>query len=184
MMEKMLERMLGAALLKVDTFEDVEHDRSATVQALLVVIIVSISSGVGALLQDIINEDEIRVVNALVLGVIGGVASWALWALGTWIVGSTILKTADTEADWGQLARGTGFAQAPGIFSFLVFIPVVGWLIGIVIFIWKFAAMLIAVRQCLDYTSTWRAFFVVLITFIPWLIIYAIVAAVLGIGVD
>ena len=173
----MLSRMIGAALLRSDTYEDVEHDRSATLQALLVVILVSISSGVGALLQD-----EVDIVDALVFGVIFGVVSWAVWALTTWIVGSTILKTAATEANWGQLARGTGFAQTPGIFSFLVFVPGIGWLIGLVILIWKLAAMLIAVRQCLDYTSTWRAFFVVLIAAIPWLIIVAVVGALLGIG--
>ncbi len=175
----MLSRMIGAALLRSDTYEDVEHDRSATLQALLVVILVSISSGVGALLQD-----EVDIVDALVFGVIFGVVSWAVWALTTWIVGSTILKTAATEANWGQLARGTGFAQTPGIFSFLVFVPGIGWLIGLVILIWKLAAMLIAVRQCLDYTSTWRAFFVVLIAAIPWLIIVAVVGALLGIGGD
>ena len=175
----MLSRMIGAALLRSDTYEDVEHDRSATLQALLVVILVSISSGVGALLQD-----EVDIVDALVFGVIFGVVSWAVWALATWIVGSTILKTAATEANWGQLARGTGFAQTPGIFSFLVFVPGIGWLIGLVILIWKLAAMLIAVRQCLDYTSTWRAFFVVLIAAIPWLIIVAVVGALLGIGGD
>ena len=178
-MDKMLSRMVGAASLRSDTFEDVEHDRGATLQALLVVILVSISSGVGGLLQE-----EFNVVDALVFGVIGGVASWAVWALATWIVGTTILKTADTHADWGQLARGTGFAQTPGIFSFLVFIPWIGWLIALVIFVWRLAAMLIAVRQCLDYTSTWRAFFVVLIAAIPWLIIYGVVAALLGIGGD
>ncbi len=176
-MEKMLSRMVGAAGLSSDTYEDVEHDRSATLQAFLVVIIVSISSGVGGLLQN-----EISVVNALVFGVIGGIASWAIWALGIWIIGSTILKTPDTQADWGQLARGTGFAQSPGIFSFLIFIPWIGWPIGAVIFVWRFAAMLTAVRQCLDYTSTWRAFFVVLIAAIPWLIIYGIVAALLGVS--
>ena len=175
----MLSRMIGAALLRSDTYEDVEHDRSATLQALLVVILVSISSGVGALLRD-----EVDIVDALVFGVIFGVVSWAVWALTTWIVGSTILKTAATEANWGQLARGTGFAQTPGIFSFLVFVPGIGWLIGLVILIWKLAAMLIAVRQCLDYTSTWRAFFVVLIAAIPWLIIVAVVGALLGIGGD
>ena len=175
----MLSRMIGAALLRSDTYEDVEHDRSATLQALLVVILVSISSGVGALLQD-----EVDIVDALVFGVIFGVVSWAVWALTTWIVGSTILKTAATEANWGQLARGTGFAQTPGIFSFLVFVPGIGWLIGLVILIWKLAAMLIAVRQCLDYTSTWRAFFVVLIAAIPWLIIVAVVGALFGIGGD
>ena len=46
----MLGRMLGAARLKVDTFEDVEHDRGATLQALAVVIIVAIATGIGGLL--------------------------------------------------------------------------------------------------------------------------------------
>ena len=142
-------------------------------------VLVSISSGIGDMLID-----DTSVVDALIFGVVGGIVSWAVWALSTWIVGSTILKTPATEADWGQLARGTGFAQTPGIFSVLVFLPGIGWLIGLVIFIWKLAAMLVAVRQCLDYTSTWRAFFVVLIAAIPWLIIVGIVGALLGIGGD
>ena len=170
---------MGAALLRSDTYEDVEHDSGATLQAFLIVVLVSISSGIGGMLLD-----ETSALDALIFGVMGGVVSWAVWALTTWIVGSTILKTAATEANWGQLARGTGFAQTPGIFSFLVFLPGIGWLIGLVIFIWKLAAMLIAVRQCLDYTSTWRAFFVVLIAAIPWLIIVAVVGALLGIGGD
>lgn len=176
-MDKMLARMLGAARLNVDTFEDVEHDLSATLQAVLVVILVSIASGVGGLL-----EGENSVLQALVFGVVGGVVSWAVWALGTWLVGTTILNTPDTQANWGQLARGTGFAQTPGIFSVLIFIPFVGWIIAVAVFVWQFAAMLIAVRQSLDYSSTWRAFFVVLIALIPVLIINAIVVWLLGFG--
>ena len=168
---------MGAALLRSDTYEDVEHDSSATLQAFLIVLLVSVSSGIGAMLAD-----DTSVVDALVFGVVGGIVSWAVWALTTWIVGSTILKTADTEANWGQLARGTGFAQTPGIFSFLVFLPGIGWVIGLVVFVWRIAAMLIAVRQCLDYTSTWRAFFVVIIAAIPTIIILAVVGALLGIG--
>ncbi len=164
-------------MLRSDTYEDVEHDRGATLQALLIVILVSVSSGIGSLFRE-----DTSFADALVMGVILGIVSWAVWALATWLIGSTILKTADTEADWGQLARGTGFAQTPGLFSFLVFLPGIGWLVGLIIFIWKLAAMLVAVRQCLDYTSTWRAFFVVLIAAIPWLIIVGIVGAVLGLG--
>ena len=164
-------------MLRSDTYEDVEHDRGATLQALLVVILVSVSSGLGNLFRD-----DANVVDALVMGVILGIVSWAVWALATWIIGSTILKTADTEANWGQLARGTGFAQTPGLFSFLIFLPGIGWLVGLIIFVWRVAAMLVAVRQCLDYTSTWRAFFVVLIAAIPSLIIVGIVGALLGLG--
>ena len=89
-------------------------------------------------------------------------------------MGTTVLKTPATVADWGQLARGTGFAQAPGIFRVFFFVPVVGPLIGLVALIWQIACMIIAVRQCLDYTSTWRAFFVVLISLIPYAMLYII----------
>ena len=173
----MIGRMLGAARLSVDTYEDVEKDGGATIQALLVVIIVTIASVVGALLG---GGEDVEVVRALVVGIIRGVVSWAMWALATWMIGATILRTDKTEADWGQLARGTGFAQTPGILNVLNFIPAVGGLISLVAFVWTFVAMVIAVRQSLDYTSTWRAFFVILIAFIPVLIINVIVFLVTG----
>ena len=89
-------------------------------------------------------------------------------------VGTKILKTDQTEADWGQLARGTGFAQTPGILTVLVFVPFVGTTIGVIALFWQLAAMVVAVRQTLDYTSTLRAFFVILIAFIPVAIINAL----------
>jgi hypothetical protein len=116
----MLSRMLGAARLSVDTFEDVERDSSATIQAVIVVIIVALASGIGELLSG-----EADILGALVFGLIRGIISWAIWALIAMFVGTKILKTEQTEADWGQLARGTGFAQTPGILTVLVFVPAV-----------------------------------------------------------
>ena len=162
----MLNRMIGAARLSVETFEEVEHDRSATLQALIVVIIVAAFSGVGSLLSR-----DVSLLDAVILGAVRGVVGWAVWALVTWIIGATILKTPDTEANWGQLARVTGFAQTPGLLNILIFIPWVGWFIGLAAFLWQFVAMMVGVRQALDYTSTWRAFFVILISFIVVLIV-------------
>ena len=165
----MLSRMLGAARLSVDTFEDVERDSSATIQALIVVIIVALASGIGELLSG-----DANILRALIFGVIRGILSWAIWALIAMFVGTKILKTDQTEADWGQLARGTGFAQTPGILTVLVFVPIVGTTIGVIALFWQLAAMVVAVRQTLDYTSTLRAFFVILIAFIPVAIINAL----------
>ena len=173
----MLGRMLGAARLDVATYEEVESDGKATIQALIIVIVVTVASVVGAMLS---GGDDFNVVNALVVGVIRGVVSWAIWALITWIVGTTILNTEATEADWGQLARCTGFAQTPGLLNVFIFIPVVGGLISLAAFVWTFAAMVVGVRQSLDYTSTWRAFAVILIAFIPVVILNAIVYALTG----
>ncbi len=170
----MLGRMLGAARLDVATYEEVESDNKATIQALIVVVVVTIASVVGQMLA---GGDNFDVVNALLIGVIRGVVSWAIWALFTWIIGATILKT---EADWGQLARCTGFAQTPGLLNVLSFVPAVGGLITFVAFLWTFMAMVVGVRQSLDYTSTFRAFIVILIAFIPVAIINLVIYAVTG----
>ena len=171
----MLARMIGAATFNRDTYEEVEHDRGATWQAALVVVLVSISGAIGGALSG-----DAGLVTGLVLGIVSGIVWWSLWALGCWLVGTTILNTPDTRADWGELARGTGFAQTPGLFSVLVFIPYAGGVIAFVIFVWKFVAMLMAVQASLDYNSMWRAFFVVLIALIPVLIVAGIIFWILG----
>ena len=173
----MLARMLGAARLDSRTFEDVEHDSGATLQALLVVVIVSVAGVVGGLLS---GEGDI--VKGVIFGVIRGVVSWAVWAGVAMLVGTTILKRPNTHANWGQVARGTGFAQTPGVFGVLVFVPFAGPILSFAIFLWQFAAMLIAIRQTLDYDSLLRAFFVVIISLIPVLIVNAVIFWILRIG--
>ena len=172
----MLGRMLGAIRFDVDTYENVEEDRSAIWQAMAVVVIVAICSSAGLLLAS-----EKATAAELVAGIARGIGGWALWALVTWLVGGFLLKTPDTVADWGQLARTTGFAQTPGVFNLFVFLPGVGPLIWLLVLVWQFACMVVAVRQSLDYTSTSRAFFVILISAIPWLLLFALFAEMLGI---
>ena len=172
----MLGRMIGAARLNVETYEDVEHDSGATLQAMLVVVLVSIASVVGQL----IGGTDAGVGWIIVSGIIRGVVSWALWALFAWLIGATLLKTAQTEANWGQLARCTGFAQAPGILNVFFFIPILGTIIYLVALVWTIMCMIVAVRQSLDYTSSLRAFFVILLALIPVFILNAIVFSLTG----
>ena len=169
----MIMRMLGAARLSVDTYEDVEKDSSATKQALIVVVLVSIAAGVGALLAG----EEAGILRGLGFGIIRGVVSWAVWALVAMFIGTKILRTEETEANWGQVARCTGFAQTPGLLNVLVFLS---GFITVVAFVWQLIAMVIAVRQSLDYKSSLRAFFVILIALIPVAIINAIIFTVLN----
>ena len=99
----------------------------------------------------------------------------------TFWIGTTILKTDRTNATWGQLARTTGFAQTPGVFQILAFIPWIGWIIAAIAGIWQLVAMVVAVRQALDYESVWRAIGVVVIGFIIVAIVVAIIAALIGV---
>ena len=157
------DRMIAAARLDVDLYEEVEADTGATTQAMTVVVLVALAGGIGALGFGGGPLDILR-------GVIVGLTSWAAWAYITYLVGTKLLNTPETDANWGQLARTTGFAQSPGVLRIFGFIPGLGPLIFIAVFFWQMAAMVIAVRQALDYKSTWRTLGVVAIG-VPFIII-------------
>ena len=161
-------------MLNVATFEEVEADTSATKQAMLVVVIVALATGVGTI--------GTGGVTGLVLGVIVGIAGWVAWAGITFFIGTTLLRGPDTSADWGQLARTLGFAQSAGVLKVFGFIPVLGTIVFVVASIWQLAAMVVAIRQALDYTSTWRAVGVAVAGFIPYAIIVAILQAIFRTG--
>ena len=179
----MITRMINAAKLNIHTYEEIEADKTATVQALLVVIIVAISTAVGLMMlpdsqtstqQDI--SGPIDFVSFVILQIVG----WAVWAFITFFVGTKLLRTDETEADWGELARTLGFAQSPGVLRIFGFLPFVGSFIFVVASFWSIYAMVIAVRQALDFQSTFRAVGVVLIGFIPYIIIMGIIGSLIS----
>ena len=67
------------------------------------------------------------------------------------------------RADIGELLRTTGFAASPGLLRVLGFVPELGFWILVGVSVWIFMAMVIAVRQALDYESLERAVGVCLI---------------------
>ena len=168
----MVERMVRASRLDVHIFEEVEADTSATRQALSVVALVALATGIASL--------GTTGLIGLFVGVVSAIVGWALWAWILHLIGTKIMPSHSTHADWGQLARTLGFAQSPGILRVLGRVPVVGNIIFAVASIWMLVAMVVAVRQALDYTSTWRAIAVVLIGFIPYVLLMSIAFAFLG----
>ena len=168
----MVERMIRASRLDVHIFEEVEADTSATRQALSVVALVALATGIASL--------GTTGLIGLFVGVLLAIAGWAFWAWIVYLIGTKIMPSDSTHADWGQLARTLGFAQSPGIFRVLGVVPVVGNIIFAVASIWMLVAMVVAVRQALDYTSTWRAIAVVLIGFIPYLLLTYMAFVLLG----
>jgi hypothetical protein len=163
--------MIGAARLRTETYEEVEADRSATVQAALVVVLVALATGIG-------NLGSGNYIG-LVVGVASGLVGWAFWAWITYFIGTRILRTPDTDADWGQLARTLGFAQSPGVLKVLGVVPAIGPGVFAIVSIWQLIAMVIAIRQALDYTSTWRAIAVAAIGFIAYAVVIGVVFSLL-----
>ena len=154
-----LQRAIGAARLNVPVFEEIEADRTATGQALLIVVLSSLAAGIG-FTAGIYNTPVLhRVMLALLL--------WVFWAISTYIVGVYLMPEPQTQTSVGELLRTIGFAASPGTLRIFGVIPVVGGTIYAISTVWMLVAMVIAIRQALDYTSTGRAVIVCIIT---WLI--------------
>ncbi len=148
-MGQLAERMFRAAKLDAHVFEEVEADTTALNQAMLVVILSSAASGIGSI--NMMGHPN------LILMTLGALISWYIWAYMTYWIGTKLLPEKETKADYGQLLRTIGFSSAPGILRIFGVIPVLTNLVFTITGIWMLVAMIIAVRQALDYQSTGRA---------------------------
>jgi hypothetical protein len=157
-MKEFLDRLVRAARLDPQLYEEVEADPSAIGQAAGVVVLANIAAGVGSVGQ--------LGFNGFVVGSIAALLGWAVWAVLTYYIGTKILPEPQTRADVGELMRTLGFASAPGVIRFLGVIPGFGAPTAFVAAIWMLVAMVVAVRQALDYQSTGRAIGVCLIGFV------------------
>jgi hypothetical protein len=166
------DRMIRAAKLDPALYREVEADRSAMPQAAGVVLLSSVAAGIGTIAQG--------GAQGFFLGIAAALGSWLVWAFLTYFIGTRLLPTPKTEADYGQLLRTIGFSSAPGLIRVIGIIP---GLAGIVFFIsglWMLAAMVIAVREALDYDSTLRAVGVCLIGWIVQAVILGLVFWLFG----
>ena len=162
----LMERMKGAALLNIGVYEEVEHDPDATGQAAIVVGIVAVCAAIGGA-----REGAGGIIGLLLAAYIG----WLLWAGVTYVVGDKLLGG---TATWGELLRTTGFAQSPGVLLLLGFIPLLGWIVRFVVWIWLLLTVFIGVRQALDVGSG-RALAAVVIGWFAYLLLGVVVGMVL-----
>jgi hypothetical protein len=174
---EMVQRMVRAARLDPSLYEEVEADQRATPQAMMVVIISSVAGGIGAGLSGALMGRSWFLV--LLWGSVAALLGWYIWALLTYFIGTTIFKTPQTSATVGELLRTIGFASSPGIIRILAFLPGIGPLVVFVATIWMLVAMIIAVRQALDF-STARALGTCFVGWVVQVIFMVLVGALLG----
>jgi len=164
-----IDRMRGAAMLDVATYEEVEHDRGATGQAFVVVVLAAICAGIGGL-----GDGS----SGFLGGLLGAILGWLSWSAVTMFVGTRLFGG---TADWGELLRTLGFAQAPGVLAILGIIPVLGGLVKLVVWVWLLVAGVVAIRQALD-IDTGKAILTAIVGWLAMVVIGFIFAMIFGIG--
>jgi len=173
-MSSFTDRIIRAAKLDVSLYEEVEADKGAMGQAMAVVVLSSIAAGVG-----IIGSGGL---GGILIGTIAALIGWYVWAYLTYFIGTKFLPEPQTKTNHGELLRTIGFSSSPGLIRVLGIIPGLGRIVFIVASVWMLTAMVIAVRQALDYKSTLRAVGVCVIGWIIQALILVLLFSFLGGG--
>ena len=171
-MSLFVDRMIRAAKLDVHLYEEVEADRRSMGQAMGVVLLSSLAGGIGFM-----QEAGLM---GLVIGTVGSLLGWYVWALMTYLIGTKLLPEPQTHADHGELLRTIGFSSAPGLIRVFGIIPALSGFVNLLAGVWMLVAMIIAVRQALDYQSTYRAIGVCLIGWIIQAVLLALLVTTMG----
>ena len=156
-MNNFFNRVFRAIKIDVDLYEEVERDKSATLQAGLVVVLSSMAAGVGAL--------QLGASNFLIAPVLS-LISWYVWAYIIYFVGVKLFPDKNTKSDHGELLRTIGFSSAPGLIRVFGITPDLMTVTFIGSAFWMLACMVVAVKSALDYDSLWKAFGVVVVSWL------------------
>ncbi len=157
MMNKFISRIFRAIKIDVELYEEVEKDKSATIQAGAVVVLSSMAAGVGALQLGASN---------FILAPLLSLISWYIWAYIIYFVGVKLFPDKNTKSNHGELLRTIGFSSAPGLIRAFGVTPDLMTVTFIGSAFWMLACMVVGVRAALDYSSLWRAFGVVVVAWI------------------
>jgi hypothetical protein len=149
-MQNFVDRVVRAAKLQVALYEEVEADKGALGQSLTVVLLSGLAAGIGTIGH---FGGYGHILGGMLLALVG----WFVWAVMTYFIGAHLLPEPQTRANVGELLRTVGFSSAPGLIRVFGIFPGLTVVIFFAASVWMLIAMVIAVRQALDYRSTLRA---------------------------
>jgi hypothetical protein len=158
--------MKGAAFLSIDTYEEVESDVNATIQAATVVALGAVAAAIGLSRWGLAG---------MMAAAVGALLAWVITAAITNFIGVTLLGG---TATWGEMLRTLGFAQAPRILLVVAIIPGLRELVFGVVEFWLLFTQFVAIREALD-VSNGRAFLTALLSRLAIVIPLALIFGIL-----
>lgn len=163
----LIDRMLGAALLEPETYQEAVVAPSMRTHAALIVIISAVAAGVGSLGGGF---------TGLVLGSLAAVFGWGLYCYAVSWAATNRFGVPRTAATWGATWRTLALASSPRVFLILAFVPAIGFLVGLAVHAWMLITTVFAVRMALD-LETRPAIITAVIGLLPMLLVWVLVQA-------
>jgi len=138
--ERIVNRAINVCKLDLPTYRQIARDPSATQEAAIVVGAVALASGIGAITDSL---------GRVIVSIIGALVWWLVFSGVTYFFGKNIFGTPSTQINAQSLMRTIGYARAPGVLAIIGFIPLIGWAIAFVAWVWAIVTSVVAIRETL-----------------------------------
>lgn len=168
--DRMLERSINVVKLDMPTYREIARDNRATPEAAVIVGAVALASGIGALTDSL---------ERVLLSIVGALVWWAVFSAMTYFFGKKVFGSPSTTINVQSLLRTQGYARVPGLFAFLGFLPIIGWMIAVVAWMWSLMTAIVAIRETLM-ISTPKAAIVGFTALLPSALIVGIIGLIVS----
>ena len=131
-------------------YETTQGDRTTRRSALRVVIIAALSRAVASIAISLLNRATWPTpIITMLLGIFSVIVGYYFWTFTIWKVGQWLRLNPPTYA---RLRCPVGFAYAPQVLNFLILLPLFGRPIELILSVWTFLAVSVAVAKAMNIT--------------------------------
>ncbi len=167
-----LDRTIAIARLDRSAYEEVEHDRGATSQAAIVILVAAVAAAIGQ-----VDEGG----RGIIAGLLGGLLALVVSSAFIYLAGTRVIPSAWVGATIGQVLRTQGFAAAPNLLLVVAAVPLFGGLVAFTVAIWYLITRIVAIQAALE-TSVGRAIGIAIVAVILEFIVLGIIGLIFGVG--
>ncbi len=186
----MMDRLMGVIQLKTPVYRAIADDTTATGQATIIVVVVTLISG---FFEGLVKVDSTGAVTAslggAIVGAIGGVIFGLIgWAFGAWVLAFVAKSFFQGKTNTMEMLRVTGYVHIFGLVSILTVLalisPALGCVTGLIAFvaaILRLIGYVIGVREAAEFSTGSAVITAIIAAIVEFIIVVVIGAAVLGV---
>ena len=94
------------------------------------------------------------------------ILTWFIWAIFIYVIGVKLFPDKQTKVPFKKVLISVGFAHAPGLIRFFALTPELMIPIIFLTQFWIFASLIIATKQILNLSSSFKSFGIVFLSFL------------------
>ncbi len=186
----LMDRIMGVITLKAPVYRQIADDTTATSQAAIIVVVVTLVSGFFSGLVQVspqtgnVTSSPIGAIIGAIVAVIIGLIGWAFTA---WILAFVAKSFFQGKTNTMEMMRVTGFVQIFGLVSILTALALitpalgcVAGLIGFVVAILRLIGYVIGVREAAEFSTTNAIITAIIAAVVQFIIVTVIGGAILG----